>query len=556
LTARRLALAAAAALAVVPLAAQEAEAPLPPIAPQVLRAHIHFLADDLLEGRATGSTGYVIAARYVAAQLEGLGLAPAGGPDSYFQSVPLREATLDSGRSWLRLVVPGTGSVELRQGEQALIAPSFLRGDDDVDAPVVFLGYGIHAPELEHDDYVGVDVRGKVVAMLLGAPTRFKDVLRAHYGSSRQKAEAAAARGAVGVLLLAWPEGPHFSWSRAAQHAQAPGMRWASDREVEGAQPQLHGQATLGENATDRLLAGGGRVPSEVYAQAAAGEPVSFATGSRLRLHTVTRHRALESPNVAALLPGSDPALRGETVVFTAHLDHLGVGEGKDGDRIYNGAVDNASGVAALLAVAKAMAEAPKPPRRSVLFVAVTGEEVGLIGSDYFARHAPAAAGTMVANLNIDSLGLLLPCADVVAVGGDSSTLGATARQAAARLGVEVSPDPTPEQALFIRSDQYSFVRRGVPALFLNCGFKSLQPGRDIGKEFNEWLRTLYHSPQDDAAHPLDLAAGARMTRLNLLVGSMVANAAERPRWLPGDFFGQTFGPGGPGNRAGAAGQR
>lgn len=535
-------LALAAVLAALPLAAQETEPPVPVISPRVLRAHIRFLADDLLEGRASGSAGYAIAARYVATQLEGLGLAPAGGGDSYLQDVPLREASLDAQRSRLRLVVPGSGSVELRQGEQALIAPSFLRAEDDVDAPVVFAGYGIQAPELEHDDYVGVDVRGKVVALLQGAPARFKDALRAHYGGTRLKMETAARRGAVGVLMLTWPQGQHFSWARAARHAQA-GLRWADEREVEGVQPALHGQALLSENAADRLIAGGGRVPADVYAQAAAGEPVSFATGSRVVLHTASRHRSLRSANVAAVLPGSDPALRGESVVFTAHLDHLGVGEPKDGDRIYNGAVDNASGVAALLAVAKAMAEAPKPPRRSVVFVAVTGEEEGLVGSDYFAHRPPPAAGAMVANVNIDSLGLLLPCADVVAVGGDSSTLGATARRAAARLGVEVSPDPTPEQLLFVRSDQYSFVRRGVPALFLNCGFKSREPGRDIGKEFNEWLRTLYHSPQDDTAHPLDLDAGARLARLNLLVGSMIADEDQRPRWLPGDFFGRTFAP-------------
>jgi Zn-dependent M28 family amino/carboxypeptidase len=278
-----------------------------------------------------------------------------------------------------------------------------------------------------------------------------------------------------------------------------------------------------------------------VYHDAEAGKPVSFATGAQLRLHTVSRHRDLESPNVAALLPGSDPALRAETVVFSAHLDHLGVGEAVDGDRIYNGAVDNASGVAALLAVAQALAA--HPPRRSLLFLAVTGEEQGLLGSDYFARHAPAAAGTLVADVNMDSLGLLLPCADVVAVGGDSSTLGDTARRAAQRLGVEVSPDPTPEQALFVRSDQYSFVRRGVPSVFLNCGFKSREPGRDIGHEFEQWLRTVYHSPQDDMAHPLDLEAAARLTRLNLLVGEMVADEGPRPRWREGDFFGTTFGP-------------
>jgi Zn-dependent M28 family amino/carboxypeptidase len=198
--------------------------------------------------------------------------------------------------------------------------------------------------------------------------------------------------------------------------------------------------------------------------------------------------------------------------------------------------------VAAVIEIARALAARARPPRRSVLFLAVTGEEAGLLGSDYFASHPPPAAGEMVADINIDGLGLLLPSADVVGIGADSSTLGDVLQRAAVELGMEVSPDPIPAQALFIRSDQYSFVRQGIPSVFLNAGFKPRQEGQDLARAFERWLGSLYHTPKDDMAQPLDLEAGARLTRLNLLLGLLVAEQAERPRWREGDFFGTTYG--------------
>jgi Zn-dependent M28 family amino/carboxypeptidase len=536
----------AAGLAVATLAAAPVQAPPPGPAPVIdpagLRAHMRFLSDDLLQGRATGSDGYLIAARYVAAQFEALGLKPAG-TEGFMQPVPLRSAQVDGDKSWLRLSVPGLATSELKHTDQVLIAPSFTRAQDEVQGPVVFVGYGIVAPDLQHDDYAGVDVRGKVVAMFSGAPRPFPSMLRAHYSSQRLKSENAATRGAVAILILGTPHEAHIPWTSYVRYASAPAMRWMHGDVVEGALPQLHGGALVGVNVSDRILTGAGRTPASVYEKAAAGKRDSFATGARIVLRTVTRHRALRSPNVAAVLPGSDPQLRAETVVYSAHLDHLGTGDPVDGDGIFNGAVDNASGVAALIEIARAFASRPQAPRRTVLFLAVTGEEVGLLGSDYFAHHPTVPAGSIVANINMDGLGLLLGSADVVGIGAESSTLQDALQQAAAQLGMPVSPDPVADQALFIRSDQYSFVRQGVPAVFVNFGFKPPQPGQDMAEAFNRWLGTVYHTPKDDMAQPgLDLAAGARLTRVNLLLGIIVADQPERPRWKPGDFFGKTYG--------------
>jgi hypothetical protein len=540
---RRCAAAAFALCALSPARAAEDRADVPVIDPRALRAHMRFLSDDLLQGRATGSEGHRIAARYVATQFEAAGLEPAG-TEGYLQPVKLRSAELDEGKSWLRLSVPGLATSEMRNLDQVLILPSFVRASDEVQGPLVFVGHGITAPGQRHDDYAGMAVAGKVVAVLSGGPASFPDVLRAHHGSVRLKLENAVAHGAAGVLVLSTPgERAQGPWKHLLRAARAPGLRWMHGDAVEAAFPELRGVAVVGVNVSDRILSGAGRKPADVYADAAAGKGSSFATGARVVLRTVSRHRQIESPNVAARLPGGDPQLRAETIVFSAHLDHLGTGEAQDGDGVYNGAVDNAAGVAAVIEIARALSDRARPPRRSVLFLAVTGEEAGLLGSDYFAAHPPPAAGSIVADINIDGLGLLLPSADVVGVGADSSTLGDVLQRAAAQLGLQVSEDPVPEQVLFIRSDQYSFVRQGIPSVFVTAGFKPLQPGQDLAQAFQKWLGTVYHSPKDDMAQqPLDLAAGARLTRLNLLLGLLAADQPERPRWREGDFFGATYG--------------
>ena len=517
------------------------EQAVPVIDPRALAAHMRFLSDDLLQGRAHRQRGIRDRGPLRGHAVRGRGLEPAG-TQGFLQPVALRSAELDAQRSLLRLTIPGASTTTLRHLDQVLILPSFARTQDDLQGPVVFVGYGITAPDLRHDDYAGADVAGKVVAVLQGAPTGFPDVLRAHHCSPRQKAENAAAHGAIGLLSLASPQ-EQVPWRLYVRWARMPALRWVYGDEVEDALPALHGAAVLGTNVADRILSGAGRTPADVYARAAAGEHQAFATGTRVTLRTVTRHRVVESRNVAAVLRGTDPALRAQTVVFSAHLDHLGLGEPMDGDRIYNGAVDNASGVAAVIEIARAMARTAGPPRRSVLFLAVTGEEDGPSRVGLLRAPSTVPAGTIVADVNIDSLGLLLPSADVAGIGADSSTLGETLQRAALRLGVEISPDPVPAQVLFIRSDQYSFVRQGVPSVFLNSGFKPLHAGDDPAAQFERWLGTVYHSPKDDMAQqPLDLFAGARLARLNLLLGLLVADQPERPQWKPGDFFGRTYG--------------
>jgi Zn-dependent M28 family amino/carboxypeptidase len=244
---------------------------------------------------------------------------------------------------------------------------------------------------------------------------------------------------------------------------------------------------------------------------------------------------------VVARLPGSDPRLSDQHVVLSAHLDHLGIGEPVDGDAIYNGAYDNASGVAALLEVARVLGAAKPRPRRSVLFLAVTGEERGLLGSEHFADHPPTP-GTIVADVNLDGLLMLYPLRDVVAMGAEHSSLGRVVQRAAAMTGLTLSPDPWPEQGLFVRSDQYSFVRRGVPSVFLIPGMTSADPKRDGAALTRDWVRKIYHTPKDDPSQPMDLEAGAQLVRVNLAIAWLLANEEPRPSWNRGDFFGQTFG--------------
>ena len=245
--------------------------------------------------------------------------------------------------------------------------------------------------------------------------------------------------------------------------------------------------------------------------------------------------------DVGGLLRGSDARLRDEVVVFTAHLDHLGVGEPVRGDSIYNGALDNASGSAALLEIARAFTTLPERPRRSVLFLSVTAEEDGLLGSDYYAQHPTVPIERIVANVNIDGLAILYPLRDIVMLGAEHSTLDSTVARVARRMGVAVSPDPFPQEVFFVRSDQYSFVRRGIPSLFPFMGLQS-DSGVYAPTRFKQWLATRYHTSQDDADQPMDLASGAKSAQLEFMVGLEIANAPERPAWKEGDFFERTFG--------------
>jgi Zn-dependent M28 family amino/carboxypeptidase len=406
---------------------------------------------------------------------------------------------------------------------------------------VVVAGLGITAPELNHDDYAGLDVRGKIVLLVGGAPKSFPNLQRAHYASGRLKARNAVARGAVGVIAVDLPETEKlFGWARTVGHSRRPSFRWVErDGTAHNTFPQLAIATLSGEGAA--AILGEARL-ARLFDDARAGKRSQLRLQGELTISSSFDSDTVASPNVIGVLPGSDPQLKNEYLVYTAHLDHLGVGAPIDGDAIYNGAFDNASGIAGLLEIARAFAALPERPKRSILFLAVTAEEKGLLGSDYFANQPTVPLEGIVANLNIDGLNVIYPPADMVVLGVDSSTLGEHARAAAQSLGLELSPDPRPQENFFVRSDQYSFVQAGVPALFSMPGQKSTDASVDAKKVIDDWLATHYHMPNDDMAQPLNFEAGARLAQFHFLTGLSIANATERPRWKKGDFFGETFG--------------
>lgn len=520
-----------------------ADQALEAIRPEAIRADMRFLADDLLEGRGTGTRGHEIAARFMASEFEAMGLEPAGEDGTYFQSVPLRCSRPDEEHTTLTLVRGGK--------EQALIfRQDFLtlgdpgRADTSADAPVVYVGFGVTAPEQGYDDYAGVEAKGKIVAYLSGAPSRFESTLRAHYSSGKEKAANAAAHGAVGMILLDSPDLEQlYSFKHRVSDLAFPELRWLDAQgHPNDYFPELRGTARLSMEATARLFEDGGKSPEAIYAAAKQGSPSSLPLAVTAKIRIVSMLADIHSPNVVARLPGSDPKLRTEYLVYTAHLDHLGIGEPVNGDRIYNGAFDNASGSACLLEIARAYSQMRPPPRRSILFVSVTGEEAGLLGSDYFAHYPTVAKDALVANINMDGGGLLWPMEDVTARGTEHSTLAAAVHEAAARLNLDVSPDRHPEWVFFVRSDQYSFVKQGIPSLFPSAGMKSSNPKIKPDEIVTRWHDTTYHRPQDDMSQPFDFGSGAKFARFSFLVGYLVAQQNEKPAWNPGDYFGEHYG--------------
>jgi hypothetical protein len=520
-----------------------AEEAMNTIRPEAIHADMRFLADDLLEGRGTATRGHEIAAKFMASQFEMLGLDPAGDNGTYFQNVPLRSARPDELKTAWTLV--RQGKEETLTFRKDYIAPGDpVRPDTSVEASVLFVGDGVTAPEQGYDDYKGVDAKGKIVAMLYGAPN-FESSLKAHYSSFEVKGANAVAHGAVGVIVLDDPILEQlYSFKLQVRDLATPQLRWLDKQgHPNDYFPELQGGVFLSLEATKNLFEGSGHTAEEVFAAAKAGKLTSFALPLKAKIHNVTKLEDVHSPNVVGKLTGSDPSLRGEYVVYSSHLDHVGIGEPVNGDKIYNGALDNASGSAILIELARAYSRMSTRPRRSILFVSVTGEEAGLLGSDYFAHYPTVPKSAIVANVNMDEDQMLWPLQDIIAFGAEHSSLDTVVRSAAARMNLTVSPDPMPEEVAFIRSDQYSFVKAGVPAVFPVPGFRSSDPKIDPAAIFKNWEETRYHQPQDDMEQSgLDFDAAAKYARFVFLVGDMVAQQTERPSWNKGDFFGDRYG--------------
>jgi Zn-dependent M28 family amino/carboxypeptidase len=516
-----------------------------------IEADVRFLADDLLEGRAAGTRGYDLAAHYVASRYRAIGLLPAGDDGSYFQQVPLLEA---------RRVREGAAfTVQRDDGELAFVfQDQFLPGlnyhatSHELTAPLVFVGQAVHAPELGHDDFAGVDVAGKIAVYFSGAPASFGNTQRAFHSSGLQKMGQLASRGAVGAIALGNPvDEAKYPWARGARNWQMPGMRLldADGRPVD-AWPQLKATASLNVDGARRLLAGAPMPADEIFERREKGTLTSFDLPGRATLAGATTHARMSSVNVVGKIAGADPALAGEHIAYSAHLDHIGLGAEVEGDGIYNGALDNALGIAVMLQAATELAADPTPPRRSLLFVAVTAEERGLLGADYFAKFPTVPRGSLVANINMDMPVFLTEVTDVVPIGIEHSTLEADVQAAAQQLGVGLTPDPKPEEVVFVRSDQYAFVRQGIPAVYLDAGIKAKNPDVDALALYEDFLTGHYHQPSDETDLSIHYPSAAVLAQLNAAIGRRVGDAGERPRWKGGDFFGQKFG-GGVGSRSG-----
>ena len=512
-----------------------------------LRAHIEFLADDLMLGRQPGSDGYNIAANYVASQYRQMGLIPAGDGGTYFQQVPIRRAFLESGSAEIEFS-RGDETTPLVFVEDFYMSPSLARTSSELEAGMVFVGYGIDAPELEHSDYAGIDVAGKVVVSFAGQPHDFPSEEGAHFASTTEKLKAAVRHGAVGALMIHTPRtSQRFAWERVRNLVGSPSMGWINEKgEVHGEFEQLQAGGMLRHTATEVLFENApvnleALLERDVNAEAL----MSFTLDSTVKMRQRSTHETIYSPNVIAVLPGSDPLLANEHVVYTAHLDHIGELHSEDSeqvqnDMINNGAMDNASGVSVMLETARLFTEAAAP-RRSMLFIAVTAEEKGLVGSEYFAMNPTVPIESIVSEVNLDMPVLLYDFGDVIAFGSEHSTLADTVRQAAGSYGIELSPDPFPEQNIFVRSDHYRFVQQGVPSVFLVTGMKSLDGDVDTQPIFEGFLQEHYHKPSDDLNLPINYRAAAMFTRINVKIGENIANEPERPHWHEGDFFGRTF---------------
>jgi len=508
-----------------------------------IEADVRFLADDLLEGRAAGTRGYDLASLYVANRYRAIGLEPAGDDGTYFQRVPLLEGRRQREGAQFTLQ-RDDGDIAFTFQDEFLPGINFSAASHAVSAPVVFVGQAVHAPDLGHDDFEDVDVRGKVAVYFSGAPAAFSNTQRAFHASGREKMEQLVAHGAIGAIGIGNPvDNAKTPWARGARNWQMPGMRLvdANGKPVD-AWPEITATATLSVDGARKLLAGAPMPADEIFARRETGKLESFDLPGRVTLAGATTLQRVESRNVAGKLPGSDAALSAEHIVYTAHLDHIGIGAEVEGDGVYNGAFDNALGIAVMLQAATELQADATAPRRSLLFVAVTAEERGLLGATYFAQFPTVPKASLVANINMDMPVFLTEVTDVVPIGIEHSTLEADVRAAAAQLGVGLTPDPKPEEVVFVRSDQYAFVREGIPAVYLDAGIKARNPDIDALALYADFLTGHYHQPSDETDLPINYASAAMLSRLNAAIGRRVGNADDRPAWKDGDFFGTKFG--------------
>jgi Zn-dependent M28 family amino/carboxypeptidase len=503
-----------------------------------LRGHIRFLASDLLEGRGPASRGDELTQQYLAAQFESLGLKPAAPGGGWFQPVPLVGVTAR---------VPEAAT--FRQGEKSL---ELKRHDDFVfaagkaqpqvkldDAEVVFVGYGIEAPEYKWDDFKGADLRGKILLFMNNDPSDdpalFAGKRRLYYGRWDYKYESAARQGAAGALIIHTT--PSAGYPFQVVQTSWSGEEFELDQD---AGPRVDLRGWLTEDASRRLASLAGHDLEKLRAAAERRDFKPVPLGVQLSIAFACDVRKQQTGNVIAMLPGSDPELSKQAVVFMAHHDHLGLAAQRDaqGDNIYNGAVDNAAGTAALLTIARACAALRERPGRSILFAAVGAEEQGLLGSQYFAAHPPLPAGNLAAVVNIDGLNIIGLTQDVNVIGYGKSDLDKLVDGVARWQKRVVTPDQFPDRGYYYRSDQFSLAKVGVPGVYLHSGINVIGKPEGWGKrQLEEWTQTKYHQPSDEYDESWDLRGAVEDVRLLYYLGLHAAKRPELPQWNRGDEF-------------------
>ena len=514
-------------------------ATLPEIDGDAVKAHVDLLADDLYEGREAGLRGYELAAKYVATQFRTMGLAPGNG-DSFFQTVPFRFANIVQGSRALT-VNSASGERDYETFDEFTASATLAGEEVNITAPLVFVGYGVNAPSIERNDYENVDLNGKIAVVVSGAPAALGSEVRAFYRSGRyHKSIELEQRGAIGAIYL---QHRQISSEGAAVRGSKTPKYWSIDEhgEEKYAFSGLQVDVNLLEKGARKLFQDS---PISFDEMAASIENETY-TPMDLGIAATISHRVAEGTitgdNVIGVLEGSDPELKHEYVVMTAHLDGKGMGD-EAGDNIYNGFYDNASGIGTMLEVARAMVNSPIQPQRSVVFIATVGEEKGLLGADYFASNPTVPVESIVANVNMDMVMFLWEAQDVVAFGASHSTLFDIVRRATDKMGMELSPDPFPERGYFTRSDQFPFVQQGIPAVFFATGFKTPEPGVDPEALYNHFMQTHYHGATDDQDLRFDIKSAGRVATANLMIALEIANSEERPKWHKDDFFGDLYG--------------
>lgn len=511
---------------------------VPTFSPERIKADVGFLADDLLERRNVGDRGYDLAARWVAARFEALGLAP-GGTQGYYQNVPFSMTRTEPAKP----SALSFGGRRLTTGPDVFIGPSPLVPSIDESADAVFVGYGLEDPRFRLDDYRGLDVKGKVVVILYGTPSDLPSDVAATLND--RKLDIAAAKGAIGAVLIATPAILQlFPWALILEDFDTPRLRWidkSGQPHVDN--PSIRLSAVVSPSGAAALFKG---APQSWDAIAAAiknktARPRGFVLPGQIRFERYGRSQKTNSPNVIGIIPGSDPRLANEVVMLTGHLDHDGIVPAKNGDTIKNGAMDNAAGIATMLEAARAFVDSGKRPKRTLMFVALTAEEDGLLGSEYLAEYPVLAGKKVVANVNLDMPILTYDFSDVIAFGAEHSTLGPVVDRAVSMIGVKLSPDPEPAEGLFTRSDHYSFVKKGIPAVYLKTGYAGT--GKVASEEFR---KHHYHQVSDDMKLPFNWQAAAKFANVNYLIAREIADAPTAPQWYEGSFFGDKFAAGQP----------